>query len=107
VWTILYLLLGLVLFFLIRKKKVNGSWFVLTLFAVQLAVNYCWTPLYARGHLKAALYLILVMMLLTIMIMCQAKNATVSTLLAPYLVWLLFALMLNYESVSKPVLTTC
>ena len=45
-WTILYLLLGVVLAMILRARGARGRTVVLAVFLVQLALNYCWSPLF-------------------------------------------------------------
>ena len=95
VWGILYILLG-VSAFLAFREKLNGK--TLALFAGQLALNICWTPLFfgAQNLLGALLLLLAMLGELTYLFRAFWKiNRTAAYLLLPYCGWLIFALYLT------------
>jgi len=99
VWTILYVLMGLASYLILRsdapeEKKKRA----LTLYAVQLLVNVVWPLIFfnAERYLLAFLWLVALFVLVWV---CAARFRAVckraGDLLIPYLVWLFFAGYLN------------
>lgn len=99
-WTVLYVMLGLALAMLLNARSARGRGVALALFALQLVVNYAWTPLFFGAHqVTAALALIVVNLLLAIaatFAMARVRKAA-AWLMVPYMAWLSFATFLNYE----------
>ena len=99
VWTILYLLMGWASFLIWKsgapqaaKKRALG------LYGVQLAVNFVWPLLFFRAGLYgfALIWLvILLVMVVETMLAFGRIDRRAAWLLAPYLLWLLFAAYLN------------
>ena len=101
VWSILYALMGIALYFVITSKR--GSYMELRssiiYFALQLAVNFSWSIVFFRFEtLTAAAVVILLLDLLVIITMVKFKeiNKLSFWLLIPYLAWILFATYLNF-----------
>ncbi len=98
-WSVLYLLLSAV-GFLITKNGLNAqNRPTVLLFVVQLAANALWTPVFFGRHaMAAALLLLSVLIFLTAWLIKRSwrKNRPAAWLLAPYILWLLFAWNLNY-----------
>ena len=99
VWTVLYLLMGWASFLVwksdapqVEKKR------ALTLYGVQLAVNFAWPLLFFRaglyGFALVWLVILLVLVVETVLVFRRIDRRAV-WLLAPYLLWLLFAAYLN------------
>jgi translocator protein len=96
VWTLLYALMGVALFLLIRQWP--GARLAIILFAVQLLLNAAWTPVFFGAHqIGAALVIIIAMWLAIAATMVSAWFVTpaVTWLLLPYLLWVSFATVLN------------
>lgn len=99
VWIILYVLMGLALF-LIWKRDDKKSNKAVDFFLIHLAVNALWSVLFFG--LKSpylALLDIIILWLMIIMLIAwflQLKKAA-AWLLIPYLLWVSFALLLNYN----------
>ena len=102
-WTIIYILLGLSLAMILnaRGSKLRGP--ALILFAVQMAVNLVWSPLFFGMHqVNSALGVIVAMVALTlalILLFVRIRTAA-ALLLVPYLAWIAFAGYLTYEIVQ-------
>lgn len=99
IWVILYFLMGISLYLLwISKTKDNRKAF--TAFAVQLILNASWSFLFFG--LKSPLYglidilFLLAAIILTILFLYKI-SVLATALLVPYLVWVIFATMLNYN----------
>jgi len=100
VWPILYTLMGL------ATAMVCAAWGsryrtpAILAFVLQLIVNLSWSPIFFAMHeITLALYLIIaldVVVLLTIVLFWKVRRAA-ALLLVPYLAWIVFATVLNYE----------
>lgn len=99
VWTILYLLMG-ISFYLILKKgwKKKGVKSAGIFFLAQLAVNFLWTPIFF-GLKSPLLGLITILTLWVLIVITMIKVYPLSKLafylLIPYLLWVSFATVLN------------
>ena len=99
VWITLYFLMGVSLYLIwINKAKDNGK--SLILFAIQLILNVLWSFMFFG--LKSPLYglidilILLVAIILTILFSYKI-SVLAAILLVPYLVWVSFATILNYN----------
>jgi tryptophan-rich sensory protein len=99
-WSILYTLIAVAAAIVWGHKGAAGRGLALGLFALQLALNFSWSPAFFQQHL------ILPSLLLIGGIFGVALAATVlfgrisrlaAWLMVPYLVWLGFATALNYD----------
>ncbi len=101
VWTLLYLLMGVSLFLLLRigyfKKKIRHAVWV---FMIQLGLNLLWSIIFFGWHNPAAALAELVLlwgMILTTIIVFWRISRTAAILLLPYILWVTFAGYLNYQ----------
>jgi len=100
VWTILYVLIGL------AAAMVACAWgarlrpIALVMFAIQLALNLAWSPVFFGLHqITAALWVIIaldVAVVVTILLFWRVRKLA-ALLLLPYLAWVLFATVLTWE----------
>lgn len=93
-WTILYICLGLTLALILHARGARGRPLALTLFLVQLALNYSWSPLFFAAH-KVSLAFWVIVVMLVIAAACaflffRIRRAA-GLLMLPYLAWLVFA----------------
>lgn len=98
VWSLLFLLMGISAF-LIHTSESALRRTALTLYGVQLAVNFVWPLLFflTRLFLLSALWLLLLWGLVVAMLLCFARvRPTAAWLQLPYLVWITFAGYLNF-----------
>ena len=98
-WTALYTVLAIAAA-LVWGTRVTGRWLALGLFALQLALNYAWAPLFFREHLILdSLVLLGIIWLLAVATAFAfgRVNRVAAWLLVPYLVWLSFAAGLNFD----------
>lgn len=100
VWTILYALMGVALYFVTTSNR--GSYLehrsALIYFALQLGVNFSWSLVFFRFEsLIGGLFVILLLNLLILITIVKFKeiNKFSFLLLIPYLLWVLFATYLN------------
>ncbi|WP_458188970.1 TspO/MBR family protein [Haladaptatus sp. NG-WS-4] len=96
VWTTLYLLMGIALFLVWRR----GNRFALAVFAVQLALNAAWTLVFFGMRWPAGglvvIFALLVAIVATLFAFARVDRRA-AVLLVPYLLWVSFATLLNYE----------
>ena len=107
VWTMLYFLMGLSLYIIwnskaeiLSKQKYKRQFFIL--FGIQLILNALWSFLFFG--LKSPIYGLIDILFLDIVVVMTiiyayrvSKYAAV--LLAPYMAWITFATLLNFEVV--------
>ncbi len=98
VWTILYVILAFIAWTLWNKEKHIYSDSFRYLFALQMLINWVWTPFFFQFHyliFSAFLLMILIMINLILMVKIRTTNKLVFSLLLPYIIWLVFAFYLN------------
>ncbi len=99
VWTVLYLLMGIASRRIYRLGAPESRK-ALTLYYVQLAVNFVWPLLYFRAQeYKIAFWWLLLLLALVLATLSAfyRLDKTAGRLLVPYVAWLLFAAYLNYS----------
>lgn len=101
VWTLLYLLMGISLYLIWKKGTKNRKVYeALIFFAIQLALNAAWSPIFfGAKNLFVSLIIIIFMWLFIIktILAFGRINKTASYLLYPYIVWVSFASILNFS----------
>jgi translocator protein len=98
-WTVLYVLMGLALAMVLHARGNRNRAIAITLFAVQFAINLCWSPLFFAAHQVFAAFILVLFMLAAAIATTFAfgRVRTVAAwLMVPYLVWISFAGILNY-----------
>ncbi|PCR92019.1 TspO/MBR family protein [Natrinema ejinorense] len=99
VWTLLFTLLGIALW-LVWRSEADGRRLALGLFAAQMLFNVAWTPaFFALEAPLVALGIILVLWGLVVgtILAFRRVDRRAAALLVPYLVWVTFAAVLNFE----------
>lgn len=100
VWTILYVLMGLALAMIVSARGAPGRNAAIAAFVVQFLLNLCWSPLFFGAHqISKALYLLVaidVAVLATVVLFWKVRPRA-AMLLLPYLAWVLFATVLNWQ----------
>ncbi|MEY4500646.1 MAG: hypothetical protein RIS52_536 [Pseudomonadota bacterium] len=100
VWTILYVLLGVAFAIVLNARGARGRGIAIGLFSLQLLLNLAWSPLFFAAH-QVTLALIVMLVLLGVAIATCFAFAKIrksaAWLLLPYLVWLSFAAILNFQ----------
>lgn len=100
VWPILYTLMGL------SAAMICAAWGsryrlpAILAFVLQLIINLSWSPVFFGAHeITFGLYVIIaldVAVMITVVLFWQVRRVA-ALLLLPYLAWILFATVLNYE----------
>lgn len=98
VWTILYILMGIsaARIYTANNNKWNSS---LSVWSVQLIVNFLWSILFFnyQAFLLSFIWLVLLLILIMIMIILFYKNDKAAGLIQiPYFLWVTFAGYLNF-----------
>jgi len=99
-WTILYILLGLSLAMILHARGAKDRTKALVLFAIQLLLNYSWPAVFFALHKVGPALLILAAMIggtVALILIAWRVRVLAGLLLYPYLGWLMFAGMLNYQ----------
>ena len=97
VWTILYVLMGISSYLIYNENEINSSC-CLKIYAINLFINFLWTPLFFGLNLRlfSFIWIILLDVVIVYMIFCFYKvNKKAAYLQIPYLIWSLFATYLN------------
>ena len=99
-WTILYILMGLALAMIIHARGSRGRGIAILLFLAQLVMNLLWSPLFFRAHQVDNAFILILLLIATAaetaLLFWRIRPAA-GLLLLPYLAWLAFASVLNYE----------
>jgi tryptophan-rich sensory protein len=98
VWPILYALIGIAVAMIIAEPPSRRRQAALTLFFVQLALNFAWSPIFFAGHdIQLANMIIFVMAAVAAVAarLFLKVRRKAGLLMIPYLAWLVFAATLN------------
>ena len=101
VWTTLYTMMAIALATILDQPSSRPRTTALILFAIQLALNFAWSPIFFGAHrIDLALVVIVVMDVVVTMtiIACWRIRPLAGALLIPYLLWLCLATALNLET---------
>lgn len=97
VWTVLYILMGISNYIINKdnKKEVPNL-----IYYISLAINLIWPIIFfnAQEYLISLLIIIILIIFVALTIIEYFKTSKISGYLQiPYIIWLLFALYLNYQ----------
>ncbi len=99
-WSVLYALMAVALAIIVHARGAPLRGLAIGLFLAQLALNLFWGPLFFGMHqIGSAFWLLLsifILALATTMVFGRIRN-TAAWLMVPYLAWLCFAAILNYQ----------
>lgn len=98
VWPILYALLGISVAMILAEPPSPRRQAALTLFFIQLALNFAWSPIFFAGHdivlANVVIFVMAVVTAVTARLFLKMRKAA-GLLMVPYLAWLVFAATLN------------
>ncbi len=100
VWSVLYVMLGVALAMVASARGAPGRGLAVAVFLVQFLVNLAWSPTFFALHqMSAALALIGLMIGLTVLVVLMFRRIRpmAGMLMLPYLAWICFAGLLNYQ----------
>ncbi|MFA6022769.1 MAG: TspO/MBR family protein [Candidatus Pacearchaeota archaeon] len=99
VWTILFIMIGISIYFAWISSKNKQKNMVITLFSINLILNILWSFIFftLKNPMLAFFELILLWISILILVIQLYKvNKIASWLLVPYLIWVSFAGILTY-----------
>ncbi len=100
VWAVLYVMMGVAAAMIGAARGAPGRTAALIAFALQLAINLAWSPTFFAAHqITAALAVIgalAVAVIVTTGLFWKVRPLA-GALLLPYLAWVLFAALLNWQ----------
>lgn len=99
VWTVLYVMMAVAAWLVWKRTGLAGGRLPLGLFALQLALNAAWTPVFFGLKLPGAAFAVIVALWFavgatTAAFWCQSLPA--GALMVPYWAWVGFAMALNF-----------
>ncbi len=95
IWTILYTLIGVSMYLVWTNKKGD-----LKLFLFHLFLNAIWSPIFFGTKNLGLAFIVILLMDLTLIIIIKnfyKINRSAAYLLVPYLLWIIFATLLNFS----------
>ncbi|MGQ0589939.1 MAG: TspO/MBR family protein [Sphingosinicella sp.] len=102
-WTILYVMLGLSLAMVLHAKGARRRNRALALFALQLLLNFAWSPVFfvwQRADIALSIVAAMLVGTFALIVVVWRIRVVAGLLLYPYLAWLMFAGLLNYQIVA-------
>lgn len=102
VWTILYIMMGLALYYVWKKHSCNyqSKVYAYTWFGIQLSLNVMWSAVFFGMHaIFGGLVVIAGLWFAIAVTILKFREQAPSTvwLLVPYLLWVSYACLLNYS----------
>lgn len=100
VWGVLYVLMGLAAAMIGAARGAPARTAALVAFAVQLALNLAWSPTFFAAHLITAALAVIVVLAVAVAVTIRLfwkVRPLAGALLLPYLAWVLFAGVLNWQ----------
>ncbi len=97
-WTILFTLLGIVLWRLLRRRHRPGASLAIGLYVIQFVLNLAWTPVFfglQRPDIAVVVIAVLLVAIVATMVAIRRVDRLGFWLLVPYLGWVAFATALN------------
>ncbi len=99
-WTILYCMIGFAFALIISARGARFQILAIILFLTQYILNLLWSPLFfGQQQVTSAFYLIILIWIFAIITtyIFSKIRALAAWLMIPYLLWLSFAMALNYQ----------
>jgi translocator protein len=99
-WTILYAMMGFALAMILDASRARGRMLAIGLFILQLILNLAWSPLFFAHHQVVVALVVIILMLIIAIATTFAFGRIrpiAAWLMVPYLAWLCFAALLNYQ----------
>lgn len=100
VWTILYAMIGLALALVCSSWGARGRGIAICIFLVHFVLNLAWTPVFFGNQNIAGGLILLGLIDVTLLAVIWAfwrVRRSAGLLLLPYLAWVAFATLLNYQ----------
>jgi benzodiazapine receptor len=100
VWSLLYVLMGLALALVLNARGARGRGIAVALFLIQLGLNLSWSPVFFAMHRIMLAFALIIAILLwggATTVAFWKIRPVAGMLMLPYLLWLLFAGVLNWQ----------
>ena len=97
VWTILYILMG-ISSYIISESNSYKKRKALSIYKLQLTINLLWSIIFFVFNLKTFAFVWIILLIIAVILMIKEFyniNKTAAYLQIPYLLWLIFASILN------------
>lgn len=99
-WTLLYIFIGISVWLVQHDRDVTpaAKTSAMRLFWLQLALNLAWTPIFFGLHKPMLAFIVISLLWISVLFTIRAFgkiSVLAGYLLAPYLAWISFALILN------------
>jgi tryptophan-rich sensory protein len=96
VWTVLYVMMGIASFLVLRTGDTKAVRVALCVYALQLSVNLLWPAIFAKSIFASLIVISMLLGLIFVTVVLFYKiNRVAGLLLLPYLLWVLFATVLT------------
>lgn len=100
IWGVLYFLMFMAFWIMIYSNNNISKRPAIIFFIIQLILNFLWSPVFFYFH-NIQLALIIILLLIIFLLLTIKSFFKISKfsgyLLVPYLIWIIFALYLNFE----------
>ena len=102
VWTVLYIFMSVAIWIVYEKTKTTDNIFskkILRIYFYHLVINLTWSFVFFYYHLIFTAFmniLFLIVAIIILMILYYPRSKTAFLLMTPYLIWVLFASVLNF-----------
>ena len=100
VWSVLYVMIGIALALVCAAWGARGRTAALVAFAVHFVFNLAWTPIFFGGQQLTGGLIVLGLVVATLLVVIALfwkVRPLAGILLLPYLAWVCFATVLNYQ----------
>lgn len=100
VWMLLYILMGISFYYVWKKPLSRERNVAVMVFLVQLLLNFFWSILFFSLHSPSLALINIVLMWLAILLTILSfsrLSKTAAWLLVPYIMWVSFATVLNWD----------
>ena len=102
VWTLLYLLFGMYLDILLSGGCEPHKSALLVLWMLNMVLNLSWSPLvFVHQRYVAGLYVSMGILFTLVSMLVLGESSVLKSLLVPYLMWMIFAILLNIEIINN------
>lgn len=100
VWTLLYLTMAIAAWLVWRRRLRKAAGPAIACYGIQLALNAAWSPLFFGAHRVDLALIDIVLLWLAVLIttiLFWRRSRVAAVLFLPYLAWVGFAAILNFE----------
>ncbi|AYJ85965.1 tryptophan-rich sensory protein [Sphingomonas paeninsulae] len=99
-WTVLYILMGIALAMILNARRARFRGPAIALFVLQFIANLAWSPLFFAAH-QVVVSFVLILLIFALAVATTFAfgrvRAAAAWLMVPYLAWLCFASILNWQ----------